>query len=75
MPKIVIIMVIHGIIIIILTIHIMDKITGRIQIKTISKKELLVIAIQDRLPLIITPTIVVNMFQKFIILLIAVFMV
>jgi hypothetical protein len=75
MPKIVIIIMVNGLIIIILTIHIMGKITGKIQIKTMIKKELLVIAIQDRPPLIITPTIVVNMFQKFIILLIAVFMV
>jgi hypothetical protein len=72
MPKIII--MVNGIIII-HTIHITDKIIGKIKIKTMIRKALLVMVIQGRLLIIITLTIVVNTYQKFIILLIPVFMV
>lgn len=66
-----IIIMVNGIIII-LTILIMGKIIGKIKIKTMIKKALLVIAILDRIRIIMLVTIVANTFQKFSVLLIEV---
>lgn len=69
-----IIIMVNGITII-LTIHILDKIIGKIKIKTMIRKALLVIAIQGRFKIIMQVTIVVNTLQRFSVLLIVVFMV
>lgn len=66
-----IIIMVNGIIII-LTILIMGKIIGKIKIKTMIKKALLVIAILGRIRIIMLVTIVANTFQKFSVLLIEV---